>query len=152
VNKDRIRLRFGGAGGDRFKLNIKPGEAKMQTIGCTRRISSEGEVYWRVNFEFHVEPGGGLHAWRPYILDRGYGHSAMVNPATGVPSSYPTAGAGMAPVPIVTPAGHTANEPVLLNGKGAPLMPNKDPHFLIYQVYKEINWAPLKLNNLGWEF
>ena len=151
VNDDRIRLRFGGAGGDRFKLNIEPGEAKMQTIGCTRRISSEGQVYWRVSFEFHVEPGKGRDAWRPYILDRGYGHSAMVDPENGGVYN-PAVGAGMAPVPIVTPAGHTPNEPTLLDGKGAPLQPNQAPHFMMYQVYKEINWAPLKLNNLGWEF
>ena len=151
VNKDRIRLRFGGPGGDRFKLNIERGEAKMQSIGAARSVSSEGLVYWRVSFEFHIEVGKGRDAWRSFILDRGYGHSASFNPSTG--GSYsPVVGAGMAPVPIVTPAGHTNPEPVLLDGAGGPLAVGAAPVFLVYQLYKERAWAPLKLNNLGWEF
>ena len=136
VNQDRIRLRFGAAGG-RFKFDIKPFEAKMQSIGCQRRKSADGVVYWRVTFELHVDT---IFGWRPEILDRGYSHTAAWTPVT---SSYRSAGevaaSTAAPatvpaaVPITTPAGHTTSEPVLLNGAGIPLGHGKDPVFLKYQ-------------------
>jgi len=155
VNNDPIKLRFGGKAKERFKLDIKPGEAKMQTIGADRRISSEGEVYWRVSFEFHVEPGKGRDAWRAFILDRGFGHSASFDPKTGLNLYQLGEGEtdlGVTPVPFVTRDGHTPNEPVLLNGAGKPLPKGTPPVFLVYQLYHETAWAPLKLNRLGWEF
>jgi hypothetical protein len=156
VNKDQVKLSFGGPGQNRFKLTVEPFDAKMQTIGCQRRVSQDGLVYWRVSFEFHVDT---IFGWRPEILDRGYSHTALWSAATG---SYRSAGelatstaapaTTPAAAPITTPSGHTATEPQLLNGAGIPLGFGKSPVYLKYQVYEEVNWAPLKLNNIGWLF
>ena len=153
LNNDVVKLKFGAAG-RRFKYTIDPYAGKMQSISCTRRHDSAGDFYWRVSFEIHVD---NVFGWHPAILDRGYGHTAAWDPikktwrsagevatSTADPATVPAA------VPIVTPQGHTANEPALLNGNGIPLGHGKDPVFITYQVYETKNWTPLKLSSRGW--
>ena len=147
VNLDAINLRFRG-----FKLDIKPLTAKMQSISAARRIKN-GKVYWRVSYEFHVDDHFG---WRVELLDRGYSRSGLWdadNEAWLKISLDPSKNRHLpANKPITDDNGFSANEPVLLDGEGMPLKAGQDPFFLHYGVYKEINWAPLKLNDIGWMF
>tara|TARA_R100001594_G_scaffold122604_1_gene158786 strand:- start:323 stop:1408 length:1086 start_codon:yes stop_codon:yes gene_type:complete len=144
VNKDPLQIRFRG-----FRLDIKPFTAKMQTISASRVIKN-GKVFWRTSYEFHIDDRFG---WRAELLDRGHSRTGLwdANQAIFIEQSMDEAKNGNWPnVAIKDEDGFTANEPVLLDGQGMPLRKGFKPVYLVYGVYREINWAPLKLTNPGW--
>jgi len=130
-----------------FNLDVPAFAAKMQTIGATRRIK-EGVIYWRVNYEFHIDSHFG---WRAEVLDRGYGMTSEFDQLAQDFRSTEAIPDWMGTMqPIVSPdTGFTLTEPVNLDGQGMPLKIKEDPVYLVYGVYKEIDWAPLKLNQIG---
>ena len=151
VNADPFNLKFPDPNPKKnaFELKVKALEAKMQAIQVQRRVSTKGLLYWRVTFEFHIDR---IFGWRAQILDRGFSQNASwdANNETWLDAAVAGAPAAAA-VPIVTDGGFTATEPQLFDGKGRVKGVGTPPVFLIYALYKEIAWAPLKLNNPGWE-
>ena len=142
VNLNAFQVAFRG-----FNMDVPAFAAKMQTIGATRRIK-EGVIYWRVNYEFHVDTTFG---WRAEMLDRGYGMTTEWDPLAQVfrnTSAIPEA-VGQAQPIVNTETGFTPSEPVNLDGNGMPLKAGHSPIYLVYGVYKETDWAPLKLNGQG---
>ena len=142
VNLKPFKLTYRG-----FNLDVPAFAAKMQTIGATRRIK-EGVVYWRVNYEFHIDS---LFGWRAEVLDRGYGMTTEFDPMAQVfrsTESIPEFLGQSQPI-VNTETGFTLTEPVNLNGQGMPLKIKEEPIYLVYGVYKEIDWTPLKLNQIG---
>jgi hypothetical protein len=142
VNLHGFNLSYRG-----FNLDVPAYSAKMQTIGTSRRIK-EGVVYWRVNYEFHIDSRFG---WRAELLDRGYGMTSEFDQLAQDFRSTEDIPVGMGTMqPIVNQdTGFTLTEPVNLDGQGFPLKLNEPPIYLVYGVYKEIDWAPLKLNQIG---
>ena len=130
----------------KMKLDVPALGAKMQTIGGTRMVK-EGLVYWRVSYEFHIDD---IFGWRMELLDRGYGLTSLFDQDAGIARSTSDVPEGMGQVqPIVNDNGFTPNEPVNLDGQGMPLKPNETPVYLVYGVYREVDWGPLKLNKIG---
>ena len=144
VNLKPLKL---GVNWKNFNLDVPAFAAKMQTIGATRRVK-EGQVYWNVNYEFHIDSHFG---WRAELLDRGYGITSEWDQGAQQFRGTDTIPEGMGQAqPLVnSDTGFTPTEPVNLNGQGMPLKIKEEPVFLVYGVYKEVDWAPLKLNFKG---
>ena len=141
VNADAFQIKQ-----KKMTLDVPALGAKMQTIGGSRMVK-EGFVYWRVTYEFHIDD---IFGWRMELLDRGYGITSAFDQDAGAMRDTTQLPEDMGNVqPIVNDNGFTPNEPVNLDGQGMPLKPNETPIYLVYGVYKEISWAPLKLNKHG---
>lgn len=105
-----------------------------------------GDHFWNVTYEFHVNneyPGIG---WRVQVVDRGVVVSAREGDPNGrggtISASDIVAGTPQVRR-LVDAGGMPITEPVLLNGSGQPLNPGSPPVYIVYAIYPEHPFAAL---------
>lgn len=126
----------------KFKYDFGPYTCKIKNVAFTYG-NQNGVKFYRQVAELHINPAG----WRRQILDRGMARKAMAGDPDGNGSIISASDAPEAGNPvfrrIVDADGYPITEPVLLDGKGQPLSPDKPPVFLEYSLYHETAFAGL---------
>ena len=120
--------------------------ARVHSIGGRPTVSNKNRLYWRITFEFWINP----LTWRDFIPDRGLLRAAGSGDVNGRGATYSSTDIlnGMARTePIKGPDQLTdITEPVLLDGNGQPLDKGYPPVYLEYQKYGERDFNPLLLD------
>lgn len=136
--------------GFRFRDSWELQKARIQSITGRPAISTHGEPYWRITFEFWVLPNPTFEErpmrWTKLVVDRGIHRRAWVADDDGNGGQWEEAdfqdGMGRSEK-ILGPDGEPIDEPVLLDGNGQPLQEGERARWIEWQVYEEQDIQPL---------
>lgn len=122
-----------------FKDNWPALWARIKAYSGVFVMTKKGP-WWKRTIEVHINWQG----WRGVLVDRGLTGAAIDGrrPDGTVVSSSADWDEWL--FPLVDADGYQISEPVLLDGKGKPLVPGKPPVYLTYTYYEEKSFAGIK--------
>jgi hypothetical protein len=114
------------------------GQARIKNVNGAFQLAN-GRRYYKRTIEVWVNPLG----WLSLVLDRGLERRALEGDPDGKGSTISASDLqpGMPPVGRIADAdGYPVSAPIMLDGDGQPLRPDRPPVYGAWQIYREARW------------